>query len=130
MSGGKEKIRKMATLLVWSAAILLLIVFLYGCSSLSRGSSTGATYNPPKPEDAPANIRDAVILGRNILSDTQKYVGNYVDNDVKCANCHFKAGLTQGGKNGGISLTGVAAVYPKYRDRQKYAVSLIARVND
>ncbi len=129
MNGGKAT-RKITTLWVMAAAILLLVGFLNGCASLSQGNSAGATYNPPKPEDAPENIRDAVILGRNILSDTQKTIGSYVGNDVKCANCHFKSGLTQGGKNGGLSLTGVAAVYPKYRDRQKYAVNLVTRVND
>lgn len=87
-------------------------------------------YNPPKPEDAPQDIRDAVLLGQSILTDTQKMLPTYVSDQVTCSNCHFEAGLTQGGQNGGISLVGVAATYPKYRDRQKYAVDLVARLND
>ncbi len=96
------------------------------------GAPSGAPplYTPPKPEDAPQDIRDAVLLGQSILTDTQKMVPTYVGNLVTCSNCHFEAGLTQGGKNGGISLVGVAATYPKYRDRQKYAMDLVARLND
>ncbi len=111
---------------------LLLAVGLAACSKISAGGagSNQVTYNPPKPQDAPADIRDAVLLGQNILSDTQKIVPTYVGNNVKCTNCHFNQGMTQGGKNGGISLVGVAAVYPKYRERQKSAVNLITRVND
>lgn len=93
-------------------------------------SGAAAPYNPPKPEDAPEDIRDAVLMGHSIVSDTIKTLPNDIGNQVNCTNCHFDAGLTQGGKNGGISLVGVAATYPKYRDRQKFAVDLVARVND
>ena len=87
-------------------------------------------YNPPTIQDAPANIREAVILGANILTDTKKFAGAYVGNDMKCANCHFNGGLSQGGKNGGLSLVGSAAMYPQYRDRQKWAVDMTLRIND
>ncbi|MCL4487680.1 MAG: hypothetical protein M1570_06065 [Chloroflexi bacterium] len=94
--------------------------------------SSGAPppYSPPKPEDAPQDIRDAVLLGQKILTDTQKMLPTYVGNQVNCTNCHFNAGLTQAGKNGGLSLVGVGATYPKYRTRQKFAVDLVARAND
>ncbi len=88
------------------------------------------TYAPPKLADAPENIRDAVLLGANILTDTQKYAAAYVGNKMQCANCHFNGGLTEGGKNGGLSLVGVAASYPKFRSRQNYAVDMVVRVND
>lgn len=87
-------------------------------------------FNPPRPEDAPADIRDAVMLGYNILMDPQTHAGQYVGNKLACKSCHFDAGLGNGDRNGGISLVGVGATYPKYRDRQKFAVDLVARVND
>ncbi len=93
-------------------------------------SSGTVAYNPPQPADAPADLREAALYGANILTDTQKVLASNVGNKLNCSNCHFDAGQTQGGKNGGISLAGVAATYPKYRDRQKYAVDLVARVND
>ncbi len=96
----------------------------------SADSSGPVAYNPPQPADAPADIREAVLYGANILTDTQKVLASNVGNKLNCSNCHFNAGETQGGKNGGISLVGVAATYPKYRDRQKYAVDLVARAND
>ncbi len=87
-------------------------------------------YNPPRPEDAPQDIREAVILGHNILSNTKQYAAAYTGNDLNCTNCHFNAGISGGGKNGGLSLVGVAAAYPKYRSRQNYAVDLVTRTND
>ena len=44
-------------------------------------------------------------------------------------SCHFKGGITEGGKNGGLSLVGVGAVYPRYRFRQHYAGDLLTRTN-
>ncbi len=99
---------------------------------LAQAQSGAATvvYNPPKLEDAPANIRDAVTYGYNIISNTQQYAKDYVGNQLNCTNCHFSAGITQGGENGGIPLVGVGAKYPMYRDRTKYATSLELRTNE
>ncbi len=97
----------------------------------SSGQAGGQLqYNPPGPEDAPEEIRASVQRGYAILMDPQKEVPDYVGNEMKCRNCHFNAGLTQGGKGGGLTLVGTAATYPKYRARQEYSVDLTVRVND
>lgn len=95
-----------------------------------REKTAVVIYSPPSPQDAPAEIREAVLLGANILTETGKYASQYVGNKLSCTNCHFKAGITQGGKNGGMSLVGVGATYPQYRKRQNYAVDLVTRTND
>lgn len=92
--------------------------------------SGGIVYSPPKVDEAPANMREAIQLGYNIITDTGKYAGEYVGNKLTCANCHFTGGISEGGKNGGLSLVGVAAKYPMYRDRQKAPVDLVIRIND
>ena len=89
-----------------------------------------ATFNPPSLESAPTGIKDAVVLGRNIMTNTAKYAAGHVGNKLTCSNCHFKGGVTQGGENGGLSLVGVGATYPAYKKRQNYAVHLITRTND
>ena len=83
-------------------------------------------FNPPQPQEAPPDIRDAVMLGYNILMETQKYVPQYVGNKLNCRNCHFEAGRTKKG----ISLVGVGAAYPKYTARHRYSVNLVMRTND
>ncbi len=83
-------------------------------------------FNPPKPEDAPEKIRDAVVYGYNILKNTRKLMPEYVGNNLDCTNCHFDAGR----ERETLSLVGVAAAYPKYRDRQDYAVDLQSRTQD
>ncbi len=85
------------------------------------------TYNPPKLSDAPSDIASDVMLGYNIINESQKYASKYVGNKLNCSSCHFSGGITQDGKNGGLSLVGVAAKYPTYR---KGGVSdLVQRVN-
>jgi thiosulfate dehydrogenase len=71
---------------------------------------TGGTvvFNLPLPQDAPTSIKDAVMLGYNIMTDTRKYAAGYVGNKLDCDNCHFKGVITEGGRNGGLSLSGVA----------------------
>jgi thiosulfate dehydrogenase len=87
-------------------------------------------FYPPSPQDAPTDIKEAVLLGFNILTNTQKYAARYVGNKLTCGNCHFKGGMTEGGKNGGLSLVGVGAAYPKFRKRQNFSVDLVSRTND
>lgn len=89
-----------------------------------------AVYAPPKLQDAPANIRDFVILGGGILTDTQKLLAGTVGNKLNCSNCHFEGGITQGGKNGGISLVGVGAKYPAFTSRHNGPTDLSLRTFD
>ena len=95
----------------------------------AKQKSTNAVYNPPSPQEAPNDIKDAVILGYHIVVDTQTYASQYTGNKLNCINCHFEGGITQDGKNGGVSLVGVAAKYPAYRIREKAVISLAAKVN-
>jgi|GEM_PF-3897149 len=123
--------------IIGSAVSLVFSRFIDFSSSQSSETTAPKTkqkdtisYNPPMPQDAPENIKDAVMLGYNIMTDTRKYADGYVGNRLDCDDCHFKGGITEGGKNGGLSLVGVAATYPKFRKRQNYAVDLVARTND
>ena len=84
------------------------------------------SFNPPQPQEAPPDIRDAVMLGFNILMDTQRYAPQYVGNKMKCRNCHFEAGRMRDG----VSLVGVGAAYPRYKERHRDAVNLVRRTND
>lgn len=123
--------------IIGSAVSLVFSRFIDFSSSQSSETSAPKakqkdtiSYNPPMPQDAPENIKDAVMLGYNIMNDTRKYADGYVGNRLDCDDCHFKGGITEGGKNGGLSLVGVAATYPKFRKRQNYAVDLVSRTND
>lgn len=84
------------------------------------------SFNPPQPQDAPVDIKDAVMLGYNILMDTRKYTTRYVGNRLSCKDCHFEAGRSKEG----LSLVGVGAAYPKYTRRHKFSVDLVTRTND
>lgn len=64
------------------------------------------------PQMAPKDIRPMVMMGFNIIFDTQKYAGEYVCARINCTNCHFASGNTLGGINKGLSLVGVAQKFP------------------
>lgn len=85
--------------------------------------ASAVVFAPPRPQDAPANIREGVMLGYNILMDTQTYAKEYVGNKLNCRNCHFNAGR----ERNTLSLVGVAATYPKYRKRRQYVTDLVTR---
>jgi len=87
------------------------------------------SFNPPLPQHAPEEIKDAVLLGYNIMTDTRKYAVGYVGNKLDCDDCHFKGGITDGGRNGGLSLVGVATKYPEYRKQANGISDLISRTN-
>lgn len=84
------------------------------------------SFHPPRPEDAPKSIRAEVMIGYKIMTETKKYAGEYVNNDLSCTNCHFDGGRSLNT----ISLVGVGAIYPKYRSRQDYTVDLAMRTQD
>lgn len=83
-------------------------------------------YGPPRPEDAPGQLREAVVYGHALLTRTRQLVPDHVGNDLACTNCHFDGGRARDG----ISLVGVAATYPKFRTRTSYATHLVSRVNE
>jgi thiosulfate dehydrogenase len=65
-------------------------------------------YFPPATYDAPEDVRPSVQRGRALLLQYGAPSGNR----LRCASCHFEAGITRGGRNGGFSLVGAAAVDP------------------
>ena len=87
-------------------------------------------FNLVDPEQAPHNIRDSVMRGYRLLTNTGYYAPDYAHNELACTNCHFCAGDTLGGKNGGISLVGVTAVYPQFSKRSGKVITLAERINN
>jgi len=93
------------------------------------GCEDRLSYNLLDPEQSPNGIHDMVMLGFHIMTDTPRYASDILGNELSCTNCHFSAGNTTGGKNGSISLAGVAAVYPTYNVRSGEVITLAERVN-
>lgn len=81
------------------------------------------------PEQAPDAIREVVMLGYNLMLNTPKYAASFVGDRLSCTHCHFAGGDTLGGENGGISLVGSAALYPKLDPRSGTVQDLAGRIN-
>lgn len=82
------------------------------------------------PECAPEDMLNKILYGYHIMLDTRKHTPEYAKSTIDCNCCHFNAGNTLGGKNRGISLVGVTAMYPKYSKRDKKDISLSDRLNN
>lgn len=87
-------------------------------------------FNLVDPEQAPHNIRDSVMRGFRLMTNTGYYAPEYAHNELACTNCHFCGGDTLGGKNGGISLVGVTTIYPQYSQRSGKVISLADRITN
>lgn len=74
---------------------------------------------------------ELIRYGKELISHTASYLGPngkiaHVSNGMNCQNCHLKAGTVPFGNN----YSGVAANYPKFRDRSGTIESVEKRVND
>lgn len=87
-------------------------------------------FNLVDPEQAPHHIRDSVLRGYRLITNTAFYAPNHAYNEISCINCHFSGGDTLGGKNGGISLVGVTTTYPKFSKRSGKTITLVERINN
>lgn len=94
--------------------------------ALDRALTDKAFFSPPRPEEAPEDIRGEVMLGYLIMTQTPKYAAEYTGNDLSCSSCHFDGGRSLNS----ISLVGVGATYPQYRSRQDYTTDLAMRTQD
>lgn len=82
------------------------------------------------PECAPEDMLSKIMYGYHLMLETKKHAPEYAGNKIDCNNCHFNGGNTLGGKNRGISLVGVSAMYPKFSKRDNKTISLPDRINN
>lgn len=93
---------------------------------MQQNSAAEPQFNPPRPQDAPEDIREAVMLGYNIINDTAQYAPEHVGNELACATCHLEGGLSKKS----ITLVGVAATYPRFLPSHGYSADLALKVQD
>jgi thiosulfate dehydrogenase len=100
----------------------------YGMSD--KEGALAVKFDLVDPECAPEMALTKILYGYHLMLNTRAHAAEYVGNQIDCNNCHFNAGNTLGGKNRGISLAGVTAVYPRYSKRDKKEISLRERINN
>ena len=93
---------------------------------LQNASAAELKYAPPRPQDAPESIREAVMLGYNIINDTAQYAPEHVGNELACATCHLEGGTSKAS----ISLVGAAAIYPRFSTSHGTSIDLAQKVQD
>lgn len=103
--------------------------------SLSTDTLMSATlYLPPDTSLIPKTPEGELIrYGRELIINTRKYLGPdgsiaQISNRLNCQNCHLEAGAKSAPYS--VSLLGVAANYPLFRDRSGVMESIQFRIND
>ncbi len=81
------------------------------------------------PEQAPPRIREKVMMGYRLMTNTPRYASDWVGDKLSCTNCHFQGGNTWGGRNGSMSLVGVSEVYPRFNKRAGKEIDLATRID-
>lgn len=89
--------------------------------------SSSPSFQLADPETAGKDL-PLVMQGYRLMLETKKYAPEYAGDRISCTNCHFNAGNTLGGLNGGISLVGVTKKYPKPLPNGS-TYTLAARIN-
>jgi thiosulfate dehydrogenase len=96
----------------------------------SAASAGAVEYLAPAPNEAPEPFRQMVVRGYQLVLGQPSVPRQQEIAPLQCASCHFRAGLTDGGKNDGFSLVGSAAGYPgPLSGNNGPAVDLPGRIN-
>lgn len=73
-----------------------------------------AIFVPPAESEIPENeVGEAILLGRNIFVNTQRYAKEFVGNGLNCANCH----LNSGREADSAPLWAAYGLYPAFRQK-------------
>lgn len=101
----------------------------YGLTETPNGTIV-LNFDLVDPENAPEALLTKILYGYHLMLNTRQNAEKYTGNELDCNNCHFNAGNTLGGKNRGISLVGVTAMYPRYSERSKKNITLAERIQN
>lgn len=98
-----------------------------GRGKLGRGPASLNTINSFSPAVVPQDpFGEAIQLGEKLVSQTKRYAGAYVGNDLSCTNCHLNGGR----KAWAAPWVGIWGVFPEYRSRSGKINTLEERIND
>ncbi len=121
-------------LIVFAVAAAILTWIFSGIMSIDESKlpdspdTTGFTppvFSPPKPENAPEEIRASVVEGYEILKQSNKPGIEISGNGLNCSNCHFDAGRSRET----IILAGVYAKYSSGKLRSVINSCISANLN-
>ena len=91
----------------------------------SDAKKPASKFVPPVESAIPKNeYGEAVLLGKNIFTNTQQYAKAYVGNGLNCANCH----LDRGRKADSIPLWAAYVLYPAYRAKTGHIDTIQSRI--
>jgi thiosulfate dehydrogenase len=88
-------------------------------------SKVGKAWRPPAEDSIPDDEYGKMIrLGEQVFTDTARYAGKWVGNDLSCANCHLDAGR----KPNSAPLWASFIHYPAFRSKTGQVDTLAARL--
>lgn len=74
--------------------------------------------------DSGSDYGKVIPLGEKVFTETQKYAGRYVGNELSCANCHLDAGR----RPASAPLWAAFIHYPAFRSKTGKVDTLASRI--
>lgn len=96
-----------------------------GSSDKEAKKKETAKFTPPAESDIPDNeYGEAVLLGKQIFTDTQRHAARFVGNGLNCANCH----LDRGRRADSAPLWAAYVLYPAFRKKTGQIDTIQSRI--
>ena len=105
----------------------LYCTMLFSIISVTHAETTLAPFIIPDVSTIPKGpLGEAILKGKDLLSNTRKLLPKNVGNGLNCTNCHLKDGTVPYAS----PWVGLWGVFPEYRSRDAKVISLSDRIND
>jgi thiosulfate dehydrogenase len=105
----------------------LYCAMLFSIISVTHAETTLAPFIVPDVSTIPKGpLGEAILKGKDLLSNTRELLPKNVGNGLNCTNCHLKDGTVPYA----LPWVGLWGVFPEYRSRNAKMISLSDRIND
>ena len=105
----------------------LFFIMLFSVISVTHAEITLAPFIVPDVSTIPKGpLGEAILKGKDLLSNTRELLPKNVGNGLNCTNCHLKDGTVPYAS----PWVGLWGVFPEYLSRDAKVISLSDRIND
>ncbi len=102
----------------------VMMVFMGASGQMATGQERVPFVEPDfEIPEGPAG--EAILLGEDLVKNTQVFAKGYVGNGLNCSNCHLGGGVTPNA----MPYVGLPGLFPTYRPRSGKMISLQERIN-
>jgi thiosulfate dehydrogenase len=112
--------------ILWVVALAVLTT-AYCTRAANNPDNRLQPWKPPSPDTIPQGpLGDSIRLGRLIFTQTPKYAGKYVGDQLSCSDCHLTAGTAPFA----APVVGLPGLFPMFNKRANRVITLADRIQE